>query len=367
MKNTAFTKFHEEMGARMVPFAGYNMPVQFEGLMAEHHTVRKAVGVFDVSHMGEFWVKGPKAFEFVQYVTSNDVAKLYDGKIQYSCFPNGKGGIVDDLLVYRIDELTYLLVVNAANIDKDWAWCLENAQKMGLQPGKDIYNASDEIAQLAIQGPLALKAMQKLVKEPIEDMEYYTFKKVEFAGVKDVILSTTGYTGSGGCEIYMANKDAETIFKAVFEAGAEFGIKPIGLGARDTLRLEMGFCLYGNDINDTTSPLEAGLGWITKFTPEKDFVDKEFMLKQKEAGLNRKLIGFEMIDKGIPRQHYPICDAQGIEIGEVTSGTMAPSLNIPIGMGYVPTALSKPDSEIFISIRGKLLKAKVVKFPFYKG
>jgi aminomethyltransferase len=367
MKNTAFTKFHEALGAKMVPFAGYNMPVQYEGLIAEHLTVRSGVGVFDVSHMGEFWVKGPKAFNFVQYVTSNDVSKLTDGKVQYSCFPNGKGGIVDDLLVYRINEETYLLVVNAANIDKDWAWCTLQAEKFGLTIGKELYNASDEIAQLAVQGPMALKAMQKLTSTTITDMEYYTFKKVDFAGVKDVILSTTGYTGSGGCEIYMANEDADKIWKAVFEAGEEFGIKPIGLGARDTLRLEMAFCLYGNDINDTTSPLEAGLGWITKFTPEKNFVDKEFLLKQKEEGLTRKLIGFEMIDRGIPRQHYLISDAQGNVIGEVTSGTQAPSLNKAIGMGYVNIANSKADTEIYIDIRGKKLLAKVVKTPFYKG
>lgn len=367
MKHTAFTKFHEEMGAKMVPFAGFYMPVQYEGLIAEHLTVRKGVGVFDVSHMGEFWVKGPRAFDFVQYVTSNDVAALYDGKVQYSCFPNGKGGIVDDLLVYRVNPETYLLVVNAANIDKDWAWCTSHAGKFGLTVGKDLYNASDEIAQLAVQGPLALKAMQKLTDTTITDMEYYTFKKLKFAGVNDIILSTTGYTGSGGCEIYMANEDADKIWKAVFEAGEEFGIKPIGLGARDTLRLEMGFCLYGNDINDTTSPLEAGLGWITKFNDAKDFVDKQYMLDQKAAGLKKKLVGFEMIDKGIPRQHYPICDSTGNHIGEVTSGTMGPSLNIAVGMGYVPTALSKPDSEIFVEVRGKLLKAKVVKLPFYKG
>lgn len=367
LKNTAFTNFHIALGAKMVPFAGYNMPVQFEGLIAEHLTVRRGVGVFDVSHMGEIWVKGPKAFDLVQYLTSNDVSKLYDGKVQYSCFPNGRGGIVDDLLVYRIDAETYLLVVNAANIEKDWNWICQHAEKMGMVIGKEVYNASDEIAQLAVQGPLALKAMQKLTPEPIENMEYYTFKKLEFAGVKDVILSTTGYTGSGGCEIYMANEDAAQIWNAVFEAGAEFGIKPIGLGARDTLRLEMGFCLYGNDIDDTTSPLEAGLGWITKFTPEKNFIDKEFLLRQKQEGVKRKLVGFEMVDKGIPRQHYPICDAQGSKIGEVTSGTMSPSLNKPIGMGYVPTELSAPGSEIFIDIRGKNLKAVVVKLPFYKG
>lgn len=367
LKNTAFTKFHIALGAKMVPFAGFNMPVQYEGLIAEHLTVRKGVGVFDVSHMGEIWVKGPKAFALVQYITSNDVSKLYDGKVQYSCFPNGRGGIVDDLLVYRINAETYLLVVNAANVEKDWNWVCQHAEKMGMLPGKDVYNASDEIAQLAVQGPLALKAMQKLTPEPIENMEYYTFKKLEFAGVKDVILSTTGYTGSGGCEIYMANEDAEKIWNAVFEAGAEYGIKPIGLGARDTLRLEMGFCLYGNDIDDTTSPLEAGLGWITKFTPEKDFIDKEFLLKQKQEGVKRKLVGFELIDKGIPRQHYSICDAQGNKIGEVTSGTMSPSLNKPIGMGYVPIGLSSPGTEINIEIRGKLLKAVVVKLPFYKG
>jgi len=362
MKHTAFTSFHEAMGAKMVPFAGFYMPVQYEGLNAEHETVRKGVGVFDVSHMGEFWVKGPKALEFVQWVTSNDASKLSDGKVQYSCFPNDKGGIVDDLLVYRVDAETYLLVVNAANIDKDWAWC-NSQNKMGAT----LYNASDEISQLAIQGPLALKAMQKLTDTPILDMEYYTFKKVTFAGIKDVILSTTGYTGAGGCEIYFANEDAPKIWEAVFAAGAEFGIKPIGLGARDTLRLEMGFCLYGNDINDTTSPIEAGLGWITKFTDEKDFINKAALLKQKTEGVTRKLVGFEMIDKGIPRQHYPILDAEGNTIGEVTSGTQAPSLKIAIGMGYVPAAFAKADTEIFISIRDKSLKAKVVKLPFYKG
>jgi len=362
MKHTAFTSFHEAMGAKMVPFAGFYMPVQYEGLNVEHETVRKGVGVFDVSHMGEFWVKGPKALDFVQWVTSNDASKLVDGKVQYSCFPNDKGGIVDDLLVYRIDAETYLLVVNAANIDKDWAWC-NSQNKMGAT----LYNASDEISQLAIQGPLALKAMQKLTDTPILDMEYYTFRKVTFAGVKDVILSTTGYTGAGGCEIYFANEDAPKIWEAVFAAGAESGIKPIGLGARDTLRLEMGFCLYGNDINDTTSPIEAGLGWITKFTDEKDFINKAALLKQKTEGVTRKLVGFEMIDKGIPRQHYAILDAEGNTIGEVTSGTQAPSLKTAIGMGYVPAAFAKADTEVFISIRDKALKAKVVKLPFYKG
>lgn len=366
MKTTAFTKFHEELGAKMVEFAGYNMPIQYEGLIKEHIDVRERLGVFDVSHMGEVWVKGPKALGFIQWVTSNDASKLIEGKVQYSCFPNGKGGIVDDLLVYMIDSETYLLVINAANIEKDWNWLIKKGEEFGLAEGKELYNASDEIAQLAIQGPLALKAMQKLTDTSVEDMKYYTFKKLSFAGVEDVIFSTTGYTGSGGCEIYIANKDAEKIWKAVFEAGEEFGIKPIGLAARDTLRLEMGFCLYGNDINDTTSPIEAGLGWITKFTDEKDFIDKELFLKQKEEGVNRRLRGFEMIDRGIPRQHYEICDADGNNIGEVTSGTMAPALKKGIGMGYINTGHTKFDTEIFIKVRNKLLKAKVVRLPFYK-
>ncbi|HLO91145.1 MAG TPA: glycine cleavage system aminomethyltransferase GcvT [Lentimicrobium sp.] len=362
MKNTAFTKIHESLGAKMVPFAGFYMPVQYEGLLVEHETVRNRVGVFDVSHMGQIWVKGPKALDLIQWVSSNDASKLTDGKVQYCCFPNNEGGIVDDFLTYRIDAETYLLVVNASNTEKDWNWI--NAQN---KFGATLYNASDEISQLAVQGPLALKAMQKLTDTPILDMEYYTFKKLDFAGVKDVILSINGYTGAGGCEIYFANEDAEKIWKAVFEAGAEFGIKPIGLGARDTLRLEMGFCLYGNDINDTTSPIEAGLGWITKFTDSKDFINKAALLKQKTEGVSRKLVGFEMIDKGIPRQHYAIQDANGNVIGEVTSGTQSPSLKIAIGMGYVNTEFSKNDTEIYIVIRDKALKAKVVKTPFYKG
>lgn len=362
MKYTVFTAIHEAAGAKMVEFAGYYMPIQYEGLNAEHENVRKAVGVFDVSHMGQFWVKGPKALEFVQWVTSNDASKLTDGKIQYSYFPNNDGGVVDDFLVYRVDAETYLLVVNAANIEKDWAW-VNSQNKMGAT----LYNASDEISQLAIQGPLALKAMQKLTDTPVEDMEYYTFKKLKFAGVEDVIFSINGYTGAGGCEIYFANEDGPAIWKAVFEAGAEFGIKPIGLGARDTLRLEMGFCLYGHEIDEKTSPLEAGLGWITKFNDAKDFVNKAALLQQKTEGLKRKLVGFEMIDKGIPRQGYPIVDEQGEAIGVVTSGTQSPSLKKAIGMGFVPTELAKVDNEIFISIRDKALKAKIVKLPFYKG
>ncbi len=366
MKLTAFTKFHEAMGAKMVEFAGYSMPIQYEGLVKEHMAVREGVGGFDVTHMGEVWVKGPKAENFVQWLTSNDVTALIDGKVQYSCFPNGKGGIVDDLLVYRFDKETYLLVINAANIEKDWNWIIKNAEEKGLEVGKEVYNASDEIAQLAIQGPLALKAMQKLTGEPVENMEYYTFKKLNFAGVEDVIFSTTGYTGSGGCEIYMSNEDAPKIWEAVFKAGAEFNIKPIGLGARDTLRLEMGFCLYGNDIDDTTSPLEAGLGWITKLNETNNFIDKAYLLKQKEAGLTRRLRGIEMIEKGIPRQHYEICDADGNIIGEVTSGTMAPAANKAIGMGYVKNEFSKFDTEVYIKIRKKTLKAKIVRLPFYK-
>jgi len=362
MKNTAFTQIHEALGAKMLPFAGYNMPIQFSGINDEHETVRTKLGVFDVSHMGEIWVKGPKALDFIQYVTTNDASVLHDGKVQYSCLPNGKGGIVDDLLVYRVDAETYLLVVNASNVDKDWAW-MQSQNKAGAI----LYNASDEIAQLAIQGPLALKAMQKLTTTNVTDMEYYTFKKLDFAGVKDVIFATTGYTGSGGCEIYMDNKDAVKIYNAVMEAGAEYGIKPIGLAARDTLRLEMGFCLYGNDIDDTTSPIEAGLGWITKFTDDKDFINKDIFLKQKTEGTSRRLVGFELIDKGVPRHGYDVVDAEGNKIGIVTSGTMGPSVKKGIGMAYVPKAYMKAGSEIFISIREKVLKAQVVKMPFYKG
>ncbi len=366
MKTTAFTQYHIDLGAKMVPFAGYNMPIEYVGINEEHHTVREKVGVFDVSHMGEIWAKGPNALKFLQYVTSNDVSVLTPGKIQYSCFPNGKGGIVDDLLVYCINEETYLLVVNASNIEKDWNFLCEHAPKFGLTPGKELYNASDEICQLAVQGPLAIKAMQKLTSESLESMEYYTFKKIDIVGIKDAIFSITGYTGAGGCEIYVANGDGAKLWKAVFEAGEEFGIKPIGLGARDTLRLEMGFCLYGNDIDDTTSPIEAGLGWITKFTDQKDFIDKALLQKQKAEGVTRKLVGFEMVDKGIPRQHYKVCDEAGAEIGEVTSGTMSPILKIGIGMAYVKPEFAKTGTEIFINVRGKLLKSKVVKTPFYK-
>jgi aminomethyltransferase len=362
MKNTAFTQIHEALGAKMLPFAGYNMPIQFSGINDEHETVRTKLGVFDVSHMGEIWVKGPNALAFIQYVTTNDASVLTDGKVQYSCLPNGKGGIVDDLLVYRVDVETYLLVVNASNMQKDWEWMLSQNKV-----GAILYNASDEIAQLAVQGPLALKAMQKLTTTNVTDMEYYTFKKLDFADVKDVIFATTGYTGSGGCEIYMANEDAVKIYEAVMEAGAEYGIKPIGLAARDTLRLEMGFCLYGNDIDDTTSPIEAGLGWITRFTDSKDFINKDIFLKQKTEGTSRRLVGFELIDKGVPRHGYDVIDAADNKIGIVTSGTMGPSVKKGIGMAYVPIAYAKSGSEIFISIRDKAIKAQVVKMPFYKG
>ncbi|MBE0676438.1 MAG: glycine cleavage system aminomethyltransferase GcvT [Bacteroidales bacterium] len=364
MKNTAFTKFHVALGARMMPFAGYNMPVEYSGITDEHMTVREKTGVFDVSHMGEFWVTGPNATKYLQRITSNDVEALYDGKVQYSCFPNGKGGIVDDLLVYRFSNEKYLLVVNAANIEKDWNWCVSQAAASGIVPGRDLINDSDNIAQLAIQGPLALKAMQKLTEDNVTDMEYYTFKVIKFAGVADVIFSTTGYTGAGGCEIYIANKNAALIWDKVFAAGKEFDIKPIGLGARDTLRLEMGFCLYGNDIDDTTSPIEAGLGWITKLSENKDLIDKNLYIKQKEEGVNRRLKGFVMIDRGIPRQHYEVVDASGNRIGEVTSGTMSPVLKNGIGMAYLDKGFWKSDTEIFIRIRNKDLKARITNTPF---
>lgn len=363
MKNTPFTKFHQETGAKMVPFAGYTMPVEYTGVNDEHITVRKNVGVFDVSHMGEVWVKGPKAFEFVQKVTTNDVQKLEPGKIQYSCLPNGKGGIVDDLLVYHYEDEKYLLVINAANIQKDWEWLVQQNETIGAE----LENASDNIAQLAIQGPNAVKALQNLTDINLSEITYYTFTVGAFAGVENVIISATGYTGAGGFELYMYNDDAAKIWEAIFEAGKSLEIKPIGLAARDTLRLEMGFCLYGNDIDDTTSPLEAGLGWITKFVDGNNFIDREYLEKQKEAGLKRKLVGFKMIDRGIPRQHYEIADAEGNVIGEVTSGTMSPMLKQGIGMGYVDIAHSKKDTEIFIKIRNKSLKAITMRPPFYKA
>ncbi|MDR1170492.1 MAG: glycine cleavage system aminomethyltransferase GcvT [Prevotellaceae bacterium] len=359
MIDTAFTKYHIELGAKMAPFAGFNMPIEYSGIIDEHITVREKVGVFDVSHMGEFWVKGANALAFLQYVTTNDVSALVPGKIQYSCLPNGRGGIVDDLLVYCIDDRTYLLVVNAGNMQKDWNHLSSYAGKFGLTQGKDLYDASSEIALLAVQGPKAIETIQKITKETISDIPYYSFRKANVAGIENAILSITGYTGAGGCEIYIANEDAPKLWDAVFEAGKEFGIKPAGLGARDTLRLEMGFCLYGNDITDETSPLEAGLGWIVKFKDGKDFIDRDSLIKQKAEGIKRKLIRFDMIDRGVPRQHYEICSQNGEKIGEVTSGTMSPSRKVGIGMGYVNVEYSKTGTEIFIKIRERLLKATV--------
>ena len=365
MKTTAFTKYHIANGAKMAEFAGYNMPIEFSGINDEHATVREKAGVFDVSHMGEIWVKGEKALPFLQHITTNDVSKLYDGKVQYSCMPNGKGGIVDDILVYRINEVTYLLCENAANIDKDWEHIQREGKAFGLEAGhgKELYNASDEICQLAVQGPLAMKIVQKMCDEQVEDMEYYTFRKMQVAGC-DAILSITGYTGSGGCEIYVANEDADKLWEALWAAGEEYGLKNIGLGARDTLRLEKGFCLYGNDIDDTTSPLEAGLGWITKFAEGKDFIDREKMAQLKAEGVERKLVGFKMIDRGIPRHEYKIANLEGEEIGHVTSGTMSPTLKVGIGLGYVKAEYAAVGTQIAVIIRDRLIKAEVVKYPF---
>jgi aminomethyltransferase len=359
MKNTALSEKHIALGAKMVPFAGYNMPVQYEGVNAEHETVRNAVGVFDVSHMGEFLLTGPNALDLIQKVTTNDASTLTIGRAQYSCLPNGKGGIVDDLIVYRMKEEQYLLVVNASNIEKDWNW-ISSHNTFGVE----MRNLSDDYSLLAIQGPKAVEAMQSLTSVQLADIKYYHFEVAEFAGIENIIISATGYTGSGGFEIYCKNSEAEQIWNKVFEAGSSYGIKPIGLAARDTLRLEMGFCLYGNDIDDTTSPLEAGLGWITKFN--KEFIDSAFLQNQKEVGVSKKLVAFEMVDRGIPRHDYRILDAEGNVIGKVTSGTQAPTMKIAIGMGYVNTEFTAVDSEIFVEIREKGIKAKVVKLPFYK-
>ena len=357
LKSTALTSLHTELGAKMVPFAGFNMPVLYDNLIQEHLCVRNAVGVFDVSHMGEVWVEGPKAFDLVSWITTNDVSSLFDGRVQYSCMPNATGGIVDDLLVYRFNSEKYLLVINAGNIDKDLAWIHEQNKNFGAT----ITNASDEYSLLAIQGPKATAALQKLTSENLSEIPYYHFVEGEMAGLQ-LIISCTGYTGAGGFELYVKNADAKKLWDAVFEAGAEFDIKPIGLGARDTLRLEKGFCLYGNDINDETSPIEAGLGWITKFNHE--FVNKAHHEAIKTNKPTKKLVGFELIDRGIPRQHYPICTADGTVIGEVTSGTQSPSLNKAIGMGYVASEHAAAGSEIYVEVRGKLLKAVVVKIPF---
>jgi aminomethyltransferase len=359
MKNTALTHIHESLGAKMLPFAGYNMPILYEGVNIEHETVRNAVGVFDVSHMGEFFLSGPNALALIQKVTSNDAYTLTIGRAQYSCLPNNEGGIVDDLIIYKMEEEKYLLVVNASNIEKDWNW-ISAHNDLGVV----MENHSDDYSLLAIQGPKAVEAMQTLASMDLSSINYYHFAVTDFAGFSDVIVSATGYTGSGGFEIYCKNDQVEAIWNQVFEAGAAYGIKPIGLAARDTLRLEMGFCLYGNDINDTTSPLEAGLGWITKFT--KDFTNAENLKKQKESGVTKKLIAFEMQERAVPRHDYEIVDGTGVVIGIVTSGTMSPSMNKGIGLGYVTTNNSAVDSDIFIRIRKNDVPAKVVKLPFYK-
>src|SRR5687767_720608 len=357
IKHIPLNDLHVKLGGKMVPFAGYNMPVRYSSDIEEHMTVRNGVGVFDVSHMGEFLLQGPQALDLIQRITSNDASKLVDGQAQYSCLPNETGGIVDDLIVYKIKDNDYFIVVNASNIEKDWNWFTKFNTK-----GAEMKNISDDICLFAVQGPKAAEVLQKLTKTDLKEIKYYHFSIGEFAGVSNVIISNTGYTGAGGFEIYVNKKDAEKVWHSIFDAGKPFDIKPIGLGARDTLRLEMGFCLYGNDIDDTTSPLEAGLGWITKFT--KDFTAKEILEEQKKNGISRKLVGFEMIEKGIPRHGYEIKDFSGELIGYVTSGTQSPSLNKAIGMGYVQLAFTQPDTNIFIKIRDKLLQAKVVKLPF---
>jgi aminomethyltransferase len=357
LKFVPLNDLHVKLGAKMVPFAGYNMPVRYSSDIEEHMTVRKGVGVFDVSHMGEFLLQGPEALDLIQRVTSNDASKIVDGQAQYSCLPNESGGIVDDLIVYKIKDNDYMLVVNASNIEKDWNWICKFNSK-----GVSMKNISDDICLFAVQGPKAVGALQKLTSIDLSAIKYYHFAKGELAGVKDVILSNTGYTGSGGFEVYVDKKYAEKIWNSIFEAGKEFDIKPIGLGARDTLRLEMGFCLYGNDIDDTTSPLEGGLGWITKFT--KPFTNSVNIKNQKESGVQKKLVGFKMVDKGIPRHDYTIKDSAGKAIGKVTSGTMSPVLGIGVGLGYVTTEHAVPGSEIFIDVRGRALKAAVSKLPF---
>lgn len=361
MKNIALNDVHIALGAKMVPFAGFNMPVQYEGVTIEHNTVRESVGVFDVSHMGEFLVSGENALALIQKVTSNDASKLAIGDAQYSCFPNEENGIVDDLICYRIKEDTYLLVVNASNIEKDWNWISKYNQTIKA----DIKNISDNYSLLAIQGPKAIEAMQPLSSLDLADIPFYKFKIGDFAGIENVIISATGYTGSGGFEIYCKNEEVAQVWTNVFKAGEKFGIKPIGLAARDTLRLEMGYCLYGNDINDSTSPIEAGLGWITKFT--KDFVNHEALAKEKANKPSRKLVAFELDERGIPRHGYDIVDEQGNIIGNVTSGTMSPSLKKGIGLGYVPLAFAKLGTKIFIQVRKKAIPATLVKLPFYKG
>lgn len=359
MKTTAFNEIHKKAGAKMVEFAGFEMPIEYSGIRDEHMTVRNGVGVFDVSHMGEFWVKGPHALELLKKVSSNDPSILKPGQAQYSCFPNGQGGIVDDLLIYCYESEKYMLVVNAANIEKDWEWVNSQNDK-----GADLENASDNISQLAVQGPKAIEVLQKLTSVTLSEIKYYTFVTSSFAGIDNVIISATGYTGAGGFELYFYNQHAEKIWNAVFEAGAEFEIKPVGLAARDTLRLEMGYCLYGNDIDDTTSPIEAGLGWITKFNNGRHFIDRELLHMQTTEGVSRKLRGFSMLEKAIPRHGYEIADAEGNLIGTVTSGTMSPVLNNGIGMGYIDKEYAAFGTTVYIKIRNKAVPAEVVKIPF---
>lgn len=360
IKEIVLSETHKKLGAKMIPFAGYNMPVSYEGVNIEHETVRNNVGVFDVSHMGEFLVLGPNALELIQKVTSNDASKIVDNQAQYSCFPNATGGIVDDLIVYRINSEKWLLVVNASNIEKDWNW-INSHNSIGAE----LINVSEDYSLFAIQGPKAVESMQSLTSIDLSTIKFYHFQIADFAGIENIIISATGYTGSGGFEIYCKNNEAKQIWKKIFNAGNNFDIKPIGLAARDTLRLEMGYCLYGNDINDTTSPIEAGLGWITKFT--KNFINSEYLLKQKELGTQRKLVAFELDERGIPRQGYDILNSQGDKIGIVTSGTMSPSLGKGIGMGYVPSNLKSFGTKLFIQIRKKTIQATIVKIPFYKG
>jgi aminomethyltransferase len=360
LKTIPLGELHARIGGKMVPFAGYLMPVRYSSDIEEHNCVRNGVGVFDVSHMGEFMISGEKSLDLIQKVISNDASKLYDGKVLYAYLPNENGGVVDDLLVYKVHDNLYYLVVNASNIEKDWNWISSQNTE-----GATMKNVSDSTCLFAVQGPKALQTMQKLTDLDLSSMEYYTFKAGTVAGIEHIIVSATGYTGAGGFEIYVDNANAEKMWNAIFEAGAEFDIKPIGLGARDTLRLEMGYCLYGHELDDESSPLEAGLGWVTKFT--KKFINSDNLLKQKEAGMTRKLVGIEMIDRGIPRSHYEICDAEGTKLGEITSGTMSPVLLKGIAMGFVPTAFSKVGTEVFIKVRDKLLKAEVVKMPFVKS
>ncbi|MGL4520271.1 MAG: glycine cleavage system aminomethyltransferase GcvT [Phocaeicola sp.] len=361
MKTTPFTEIHLALGAKMCDFAGYNMPIEYSGIIDEHLTVCNAVGVFDVSHMGEFWVKGPQALSYLQEITANDVSTLGIGKAQYTYFPNETGGVVDDLLVYRYGEEKYMLVVNAANIEKDWEWCV-NHNKVGAT----LENASEWMGQLAIQGPKAGEVLQKLTSVNLAQIPYYSFTQGELAGMPQVIISNTGYTGAGGFELYFAPEQGAAIWEAIFAAGQEYGIKPIGLGARDTLRLEMGYCLYGQELTETTSPLEAGLGWVTKFVANKPFIGREWLENQKERGITRKLVGIEMIERGIPRAAYLLCNEEGSPVGELTSGTQSPTRKVGIGLGYLPLKYAHPDTEIWVDVRGRKLKARVVKPPFRK-